>query len=199
MDPLFLLKDRLSRAFERKWAPILLIFLLLCSTMCGILFVKTPVFYDYNLKLCDRFLDRVCYSDRNVFLIFLERTAGNALCLLLLLVGGLHPVCLPVPFVTVAFRAYSCGGMTAVLFSVYGVSGAVVALALYLPVRFFLDCVFLLAASCSVSRAFRFRFCAADMREALSDLLFFLALVVLVCLFEMILLLVFFHPIGNIL
>ena len=167
--------------------------------MCGIVFIKTPVFYDYHLKLCDRYLDRVCYSDQNVFLIFLERTAGNALLLVLVLAGGLHPAALPLPAVVLFYRSYTFGGTLSVLFSVYAFPGAVVAIALYLPIHLLIDAALLLAAGVSLCRAFSFTFCAGDFKELLADLLFFLALVALICLVEMLLLLALFHPMGNLL
>ena len=167
--------------------------------MCGIVFVKTPAFYEFHLKQCDRFLDRVCYSDRNVFLIFLERTAGSALLLILVLVGGLHPALLPLPVLVLLYRSYTFGGVLAVLFSVYSVPGAVVAIVLYLPIHLLLDALLLLAAGVSFWRAFCFSFCAGDWKELLCDLLFLLALLVLVCLVEMILLFALFHPLGNLL
>ncbi len=167
--------------------------------MCGIVFIKTPAFYEYHLKICDRFLDRVCYSDRSVFLIFLERTAGNALLLVLVLAGGLHPACLPLPAVVLLYRSYTFGGTLAILFSVYAFPGAVVAFVLYLPIHLLVDVALLLAAGTSVCRAFCFSFCAGDWKELLCDFLAFLALLVLICLLETVLLLALFHPLGNLL
>lgn len=167
--------------------------------MCGIIFCNTPAFYEYHLKICDRFLDRVCYSDRSVFLIFLERTTGCVLVLLPVLAGGFHPVCLPLPALVLVFRGYTFGGTLAILFSVYEFSGALVAIVLYLPVRLLTDCVLLIAAAVSCSRAFRFSFCSGDLRDLLLDLAFFAVCMVLVCLLEMLLLLVLFHPLGNLL
>lgn len=165
--------------------------------MCGIVLVKTPVFFDYHLKSCDRFLDRVCYSDRNVFLIFFERSAGNVLILLLLFLGGLHPAALILTGCTVLFRAYTFGGMLGILFSVYKMSGALVAFVLYMPVHLLLDVIFLASAALAFSRAICFRFTAHDFKELLSEYLCFSVLTVAVCLFEAFLLLVLFHPLGN--
>lgn len=167
--------------------------------MCGIVFVKTPAFYEYHLKLCNRFLDRVCYSDRSVFLIFLERTAGSALLLALVLAGGLHPACLPLPVLVLLYRSYTFGGTLAILFSVYTFPGAIVALALYLPVHLLIDAALLLAAGVSFWRAFCFSFCAGDLKDLVFDFLAFLALLTLICLLEMVLLLALFHPMGNLL
>lgn len=199
MNPFYLLRDLISRAFDRKWALISLLLLVLCSIMCGIAFVKTPVFYEYSLRICDRFLDRVCYSDRDVFVIFLERTLGNVFVLILLLLGGLHPATLIFPTTALAFRAYTFGGTLTILFSVYRVSGALIVFTLYLPIHLLIDVIFLLAASLSFSRAFCFRFCGADFNDLLIDLGVISALVVIVCLLEMILLGVLFHPLGNLL
>ena len=199
MNPLFLLRDCVLRAFERKWAPVCLLILFLVSTICGLAFIKTPSFYEYHLKVCDRFLDRVCYSDRSVFLIFLERTTGNALMLGLLVFSGVHPAGLVLATTVIAFRGYLFGGTLAILFTVYGASGVFVALVLFLPVHLLLDAVFLLAGSCSFCRAFRFRFCMSDFRDLLFETLPLLALIVIICIFEGILLLVLFHPVGNLL
>ena len=199
MNPLFLLHELILRAFERKWAIVSLFLLVLCSTMCGIILVKTPTFYEYHLRICDRFLDRVCYSDRSVVLIFFERCAGNVLILLLLLAGGIHPAALVLPTTAIAFRAYTFGGTLAILFSVYNMAGAMVAFTLFLPIHLLIDCIFLLAGSISFSRAFCFRFTSSDFRELLFDFLLLSGLIVLVCLLEGILLGVLFHPIGNIL
>ena len=199
MSPLFLLKDLLSRALERKWAIIALILLCLCSTICGIVFIKTPTFFDYHLKICDRFLDRVCYSDRSVFLICIERTTGSVFFLLLILAGGLHPATLVLPTAALAFRAYTFGGTLAILFSVYGVSGSLIAFTLYMPVHLLLDILFLCAGSISFSRAFSFHFCMEDFRELLFDFLILSVLILLICILEAILLGVLFHPLGNLL
>lgn len=199
MAPLSLLCDCFSRAFRRKWAPIALSVLFLAGFLCGAALFHTPAFYDYHLRIVDRFLDRVCYSDRSVVIIFFERTAGNVLFLVLLCLGGLHPAALFLPTAAIAFRAYLFGGSFVALFSVYRVAGGLVALALYLPVHLLLDAVFLCAASLAFSRAFSFRFCAGDLKEWLLDLLLLSAAVAAVCLFEAFLLAVLFHPIGILL
>ena len=87
--------------------------------------------------------------------------------------------------------------MLTLLFSVYGMTGALICFTICLPVHLLLDLVFLCASSLSCFRAFRFSFCGDDLKELLSDFLFFLALVALICLIEMLLLLTLFHPIGN--
>ena len=197
MNPLFCLKELISRAFERKWVTVCLFLLFLCSIMSGILFIKTPVFYDYHLKICDRFLDEVCYSDRSVFLICMERFLGNALFLLLIMLGGLHPAALVITTTTLAFRGYLFGGSLAIFFSVYRFSGALMCITLYLPIHLLLDVVFFAAGAITFCRAFRFSFCMSDLKELLIDFLLLALLVFAICLFEMILLGVLFHPIGN--
>lgn len=197
MNPLYLFQDLFSRAIRQKFVLVILFLLCLCSTVCGIVFIKTPAFFDYHLKICDRFLDRVCYSDRSVVAICFERTGGCALFLLLLAAGGLHPAALVLPACAVVFRAYNFGGTLAILFSVYGFSGAIVAFVIFLPIHLLLDALFFAAASLSFSRAFCFRFCVSDFKELLADLLLLLALGFLVCVLEAILLGVLFHPLGN--
>ncbi len=194
-----MLKELFLRAFQRKWIVLCLFLLLLSSTMCGIVFIKTPTFYEYQLRICDRFLDRVCYSDRSVFLIFIERTAGCALLLFLVLIGGVHPAALALSAMVMAFRGYTFGGTVAILFSVYGMSGAIVAFALYIPIRILADGVLLLAAAVSFSRAFCFRFCAGDIKELLADFLLLSVLILMICLLEAVLLAALFHPLGNLL
>ena len=199
MLPLFICKDCFLRAFSKKWVILILAIVLLLSTTCGTVFIKTPYFFEYHLRICDRFLDRVCYSDRNVILIFFERTGGCALLVALALAGGFHPVCLLLPLAVLVYRSYTFGGTLAILFSVYEFPGAVVALLLYIPIHLLTDGLLLIAAGLSFSRAFRFSFCAGELRELLSDFLVLLLLCALVCLAEMILLLVLFHPLGNLL
>lgn len=192
-------KDALCRALARKWLLLFYLCLFLLSTVCGIVFIKTPSFFEYHLRLCDRFLDRVCYSDRSVFLIFLERAAGSVLYVVLVFSGGFHPVLTVLPAAFVSFRAYTFGGTLAVFFSVYEFSGALVALTLYLPIHLLIDCVLFLAAALAFSHAVRFPFCAADLRALACDLLLCAACAVLVCLAEMVLLAALFHPLGNLL
>lgn len=197
MDLISPIRELCSRALSQKIILICLFALTLCSTVCAIIFLKTPAFFDYHLKICDRFLDRVCYSDRSVVVICFERTAGCAFYLLLILLGGLHPAALVLPSCALVFRAYNFGGMLAILFSVYKFSGAIVAFTLYLPIHLLLDVLLFAAASISFSRAFCFRFCTSDFKELLLDFLLFLLLVFAVCVVEAILLGVFFHPLGN--
>lgn len=199
MNPLSLLRELFCRVIERKWAIVFLSLLFLFSAIIGMIFIRTPTFFEYHLKICDRFLNKVCYSDRSVFLICLERTAGSTLFLILVLAGGLHPAALVLTTSALVFRAYMFGGMVAILFSVYNVSGALIAFTLYLPVHLLLDALFLGAGSLSFSRAFRFSFCMDDFRGLLFDFLILAALILLICIFEAILLGVLFHPLGILL
>ncbi len=199
MNPLFLFYDCFCRILSRKKTLIVFIFLLLCSTMCGILFVKTPAIYAYHLNICDKFIDRICYSSRSVFLIFLERLAGNSLILLLLMIAGIHVAGLAVTPAAIAYRGYVFGGSLVIFFSVYRVSGALIVFALYLPIHILIDAIFLCAVSLSFSRASRFKFCTNDFKELICDFFLLFSLVVAVCFVEALLLLVLFHPIGNLL
>lgn len=197
MEPLSRLRECISRAFGRKWAPISLTALFLLGFVLGLIFSRTPAFYEYHLRAVDRYLDRVVYSDGSVVGIFFARFAGNAVILILLTAGGVHPLTLVLPATVFLFRAYTFGGALAVLFSAYEASGALVAVVLYLPVHLLLDAVFLLAASLAFSRAAAFRFCTSDLCELLLDLAVLLVLILLVCLFEALLLFALFHPLGN--
>ncbi len=195
---LFFLKDALCRATQKKRALVVFGVIFLVGMILGICFVKTPAFYEFHLNQCDRFLTRVCFSERSVFLIFLERLAGCFLLLLLTLAGGVHIAAIAVPTVVLIYRSYTFGGQIAVLFGVYGVSGALVALILYIPIHLLIDALLLLAASLSVCRARCFKFSKRELCELLLDLLAFLLLIAAVCLLEIILLLAIFHPLGNI-
>ncbi len=192
-------RDCVCRAAERRKTLLVLAVVFLAMAVLGICFYQTPAFYDYHLTLCERFVDRVCYSQQSVFLIFLERFAGNALFVLVILAGGVHPVALVLPPLTLCYRAYTFGGSLAVFFSVYRLSGALIVFVLYLPVHLLVDVVLLGGAALSFSRAPRFKFSKGDLRELLCDFLILLVLIAAICLLEMILLLVLFHPLGYLL
>ncbi len=194
---LFFIKDALCRATEKKRNLVIFGVIFLAGMILGICFVKTPAFYEFHLNGCDRFLTRVCYSERSVFLIFLERTAGCALLLILTLAGGVHIVGLVVPTAVLIYRSYTFGGQIAILFGVYGVSGALVALVLYIPIHIMIDVILLFGTSISVCRSRCFRFGKQDFCELALDFLALLLLIAAVCLIEMILLLAIFHPLGN--
>lgn len=199
MNPLFLLRDCCGRAVNNKKTLLAFLFVLLISALCGMIFVKTPAVYSYHLTICERFVDRVCFSSRSVFLIFLERTAGHFLILLLLLCAGIHTAGLIVTPAVICFRAYTFGGSLVIFFTVYRFTGALIVFVLYLPVHLLIDAVLLLAVSLSFSRARCFRFCADDWKGLLLDLVVLFVLILLICLIEAFLLLALFHPLGNIL
>lgn len=192
-------KDCFGRVCERKKTLAAFGALFLLSFILGICFIKTPAIYDYHLTLCDRYIDRVCYSQTSVFLIFIERTAGHAFLLALFLIAGLHPAALIFPPAILVYRAYTFGGSVAIFLSVYRFSGALVVFVLYLPIHLLLDVLFLSAISLSCSRACRFRFAKEEFLELFYDFLILFLLTAAICLLEMILLLALFHPLGNIL
>ncbi len=194
---LFFFKDCFSRVLERKRTLLALAIFFLAGWVLGMCFAKTPTFYGFQINICDRFLTRVCYSERSIFLIFLERTAGCAVLAAVVLVGGIHLVGLALPVALLLYRSYTFGGSLVVLFGVYGVSGAIVAVVLYLPVRILTDAALLSAATVSFGRAKHFRFAKQDLIELGLDFLAFLAVLALICLLEAILLLAIFHPLGN--
>lgn len=196
---LFFLKDCFSRVCCRKRTLIILGAVFLAGMILGICFVKTPAFYEFHLNQCDRYLTRVCYSERSVFVIFLERTAGCAVLLAVTLICGMHFVGLAVPVAVILYRSYTFGGQIAILFGVYGVSGSLVALVLYLPIHLLTDALLLFGAALSFDRCRRFHFGKHDFCELALDFAALLLLAAAVCLFEMILLLAIFHPLGNVL
>ncbi len=195
----FFLQNFFGSVFSRKKTLIFLSLLVLVFLILGACFVTTSAVYDYHLSICDGFLTDVCFSDTNVFLIFLQRTGGCALLLLLILIGSFHPIALLLPLAVLAYRAFTCGGCLYVFFEYYGVTGAMIVFVLYLPVHLCADAILVFAATLAFARAFSFCFCACDFLDLLRDALILLGLVIAVCLFEMILLLALFHPIGKIL
>ncbi len=196
---LFPVRACMERAIRRKKTIIALAVLCLISFILGIVFIKTPAAYEYYLKLCDRFIDRVCFSQVSVLLIFVERTVGFTLIVALLLVAGVHPAGLILPPALLVYRFYTFGGSVAIFLSVYRMTGVLIVTVLYLPVHLLIDIVCIAATSLSCSRACRFRFSKDDFCELGSDLVILFALIAAICLLEMLLLLVLFHPLGNIL
>ncbi len=193
------IRECCCRAFEKKNILIIYGLLFVIGTALGIIFIKTPVIYAYHLDRCEQFIDGVCFSDRSIFLIFLERLAGHMLIGVVLLLAGMHPVGLVLTPIVILFRSYTFGGSLYVFFSVYRVTGALIALALYIPVHIILDFIFVMTIALSFCRAFSFRFKKGDFVELLRDFFILLLLIVLVCFLEMLLLLILFHPLGNIL
>lgn len=195
MHLLFCLQEMLSRALERKKALIAFCVLFLVCMIVGM--SMSGAESAYHLRLCKCFLQNVCYSDRNVFLIFLERTAGCWLLSAFILLAGIHIVCLALPPLIMAFRAYTFGGCLVLFFSVYRFTGALIVIALYLPVHLLVDAVLLWAALLSCDRARGFCFCRTDFMSILRDFVILAIILLLVCLLEMFLLLLFVRPVGN--
>ena len=198
MDLSFL-RNVLSGVFERKKTLIFLSLLIVLFTILGMCFLTSPAVYEYHLGLCESYLIDVCYSDKNVFLIFLGRCGGCMLLVLLILIGGLHPAALILPVFVLIYRAFTFGGCLYVFFVQYGLTGAIVVFILYLPIHLLTDIMLIFAATLSFGRAFRFCFCEHDLKELLWDTLAMLLICMAVYLIEMILLLALFHPIGKIL
>ena len=195
----FSFRDCFGRALAHRKTPIVFAVIFVLCFVLGIAFIGSPSVYDYHLNACERFLDRVCFSSRSVFVIFLEHTAGNALLLALFLFAGIHPAGLVFPPALFVYRAYTCGGSIAIFFSVYGFTGVFVGLVLFFPVHLALDFVFLVASSLSCDRARKFRFRKEEFCSLLADYIVLLVAIAAVCLIEAILLLALFHPLGNIL
>ena len=198
MDLSFL-RECLARILERKRTFILLAALCLVGAILGLCFIRTPAVYDYHLGLCERYVVRVCFSDRSVFVIFWERLAGAALLIALMLLSGVHFAALIVPPAILLYRAYTFGGSLVIFFSVYRVTGVLIVFVLYLPVHLLLDAVLLAATTLSCARAPHFCFCRHDFCELGMDFCALLLLAAAVCLFESVLLLAIFHPIGAVL
>ena len=197
MNLFSLLRDCFSRVFERKITLIVLVCLFFVATVLGVLFITTPAIYSYHLNLCDRFVDRVCYSETSVFLIFLERLAGNCVFVAVILCSGVHVVGLFLPPIVLVYRAYTFGGSLAIFFSVYKISGVLIVFALYLPIHLLIDAVLIGATVLSFSRARCFCFTQEDILGLLRDFLILIVLIAAICLLECILLAVLFHPIGE--
>ena len=198
MNPFFCVREVFSRALERKKLLAAFTAGFLACAVVGAVFSKTSAGYAYHLKFCRRFLENVCFSDRSVFLIFLERTAGHALLIALVLLGGVHLAGLCLPAAVLIFRSCTFGGSVVVFFSAYRLTGALVVFALYLPVHLLADALLLAAAALSCGRARSFRFCREDWLLLLRDFLVLTAIAAIVCLAEMILLAALFHPLGNV-
>lgn len=192
-------KERFGRALDKKIVLIIYAVLFLTGTILGIVFIKSPAIYDYHAERCKSFIESVCYTDRSVFLILLERFAGHALILALLLASGIHPMGLIITPIVILFRSYTFGGSIAIFFSVYHVTGALIAIAFYIPVHILFDCIFLAAIALSFQRAFCFKFGKGDFRELFLDFIILLIFTLVVCIVEIILLLLLFHTVGNIL
>ncbi len=197
MNLFSLYRELVARVLERKKTLIILLIAYLVFIILGIIFIKTPAVYYYHINLCDRYVDRVCFSSESVFVIFLERFLGNTVYLLIITCAGIHIAGLALPSFILAYRAYTFGGSLAIFFSVYKMSGVLIVFVLYLPIHLLLDAVFICATTASFSRAKCFRFKKTDFAALFKDFLLLLVIVAAICLLEMVLLLVLFHPIGN--
>lgn len=163
----------------------------------GLCFVTQPAAYDYHLNLCARYVDRVCYSDTSVILIFMARVGGCALLAVLTVSGGIHKAALLIPIAVLGYRGYTLGGSLYILFSVYGMTGAVIVFLAYLPVHLLIDAILLFGCVNSVESAMCSRI--GDPFKLLRLFLFLLFWIAAVCAAECVLLLAFFHPIGTVL
>lgn len=193
------MRECICRVLTRKKTLVVFGVIFLVGVIVGLCCIKTPAIYVYHLKLCDRFIDRICYSDRSVFLIFLERSAGNLLLLALFLISGIHFAALALPPALILYRAYTFGGSLYIFCAVYGMSGVLIAFVLFFPIHVAIDLIFMSGTALSCARAPRFRFGKEEMRELLLDFLILALFVLIICLAEAILLAALFHPLGNIL
>lgn len=198
MNPFFHVRDCFSRALTRKKTLIVFLLLFLAGIVLGLIFITTPAIYDYHLTICDRFVNRVCFSDRSVFEIFLERLFGNGLLLLLTVAAGIHWAGCIFPPIVLGYRAYTFGGSLYIFFSVYRISGAFIVVALYLPVHILVDAVLCCASTLSYARAPHFGFAKPDWLSLLTDLGCLFLLLIAIGLIELLLLMALFHPLGNI-
>ena len=194
----FRFQDCLSRTFGRKKTLIVFAVLLLLGTILGLIFVTTPAIYDYHITVCDRFVNRVCFSDRSVLEIFLERVLGHTVLLLIVTLSGIHLVGCVFPPIILVFRAYTLGGSLYIFFSVYRFTGALIVIGLYLPIHLLVDFVLCCAGALSYARCRRFCFTRHDWLMLFFDFLVLFCFLLIVGLLEMLLLLALFHPIGNI-
>lgn len=183
--------------WEKKRLLIAFAALYLLGALLGALFIRTPSVYEYHLGSCERFMARICFSDRSVIVIFFERAGIAALLLALMLLAGIHAAALILPPALLLYRAYTLGGSTVIFFTVYRVTGVLVFLVLYLPVRLLTDALLVAATVLSCERARSFGFSRGEFAEIARDFAALLAAAVGVCLYEGILLFALFHPIGG--
>ncbi len=199
MDPFFRLKDCVDRSLERKRTLIVCAVLFVAVAVLGACVSGSSAFHGYLRRGCVRYVEGFCFSDGNFFLLVLKRLGGCLLLLLLLFLGGIHPVAMVLPAIVLFCRAFVFGGSLVLFFSVYEVTGAVVVFVLYLPIHLLLDALFLLTFALSCARSARFCFSKADFGTLISDYLCFLFGAVAISLLEGVLLLALFHPLGNLL
>ncbi len=192
--------EKVRILLERRKTLVLFAALYAICLILGIVFIKTPSVYEYHFRSCERFLNRVCYSQTNVVLIFLKRTLGCCAYLALISVCSVHiiPACAMIPTV-LCYRAYTFGGAAWIFVSVYKMSGVFVLLVLYVPIRLLCDFIYVCCSVCSFARVKEFSWQKRDFAQLFSNFIRDCILIVAVCLFEMILLLVLYHPIGALL
>ncbi len=194
---LHFISDSVGRIIERKKTLILFDAIYLVCMILGACFWKSASTYEYLLSLCDRFVRRICFSDCNLFLVFLERTAGRTLLIALMLASGIHWGCLWIAPVMLLYRAYTFGSCVIILFSVYRLTGIFIVFALYLPVHLCIDVLLISAAVLSCQRVGNFRFCRNDFYAILRDFGAIFLLICAISALEIILLGIIFHPAGN--
>ncbi len=199
MSPFSCLRDCLWRGLERKKTLLAFCAVFLLGMVLGLCCFRAPAVFEYHFNLCDRFMSRVCYSDRSVVLIWFERTAGCTVVLALVLLGGIHIAGVALPAALLLYRAYTFGGSLGVFFTVYGGTGVLIVTVLYLPIHLLTDAVLLLAASVSCGRAAHFCFTRRELLELLLDFAVFAVLILAIYLLEALVLLAVFHPLGNLL
>ncbi len=199
MRLLYCFQDYYARITEKKRTVILLLLTYALGLIFGLIFIKKTSAYDYHVEACVRFLEEVCYSQTNIFLLFLKRYAGNLLLYLLVSVSGVHFLTVWLPPVLLAYRGYTLGGSLFVFFSVYRFSGVMIVFTLYLPIKLLCDSVLTSGTVLSLHRARDFRFCGEDFKVLLLDFLCGALVLLAIGLLEALLLFAFFRSAGNIL
>lgn len=185
----------LGRAVQQKRLLVLFFVLFALAFLLGIILAAAKVDYAQHLLRCERYFERVLYSARSVFLIFLERTASGAIVIAVLTACSVHPAAVALPTVLFVYRGYVCGGSVVVFVSAFGLGGVLVGLLLYLPVQLALTALYMLTASLSFSRSLTF--CGRELGALFMQFLCALVLVAAICLAELLLLLVIFRPLGG--
>lgn len=198
MNFLPVIRDCARRALDKKIALCIFGGVFLIFAVLGLCFIKTPAIYAYHINICEKFVDNVCYSERSVFVLFIERSCGNLLMIGVAVLSGMHVCAIAVPSCVLIYRAYTFGGSLYIFFNVYRLSGALIVFVLYLPVHLLIDALLIAAMAIAIGRAPRFCFRRSDFCDLLRDFSVLALFVVAICLLEMILLLLIFHPIGNI-
>lgn len=195
MDLSFL-RDCLFRVLERRRTLFLFGGFFLVGVVLGMCFYRAPAVYGFHLKVCEKFMTEICFSEKSVFLIVLERVCGFTLLAAVFLFAGIHFAGLILPPALLLYRAYTLGGSILILGSVYGVTGILVLFALYLPVHLAIDVLLIGATALSCGRAPQFCFSRQDFCLLGLDLLAFFLAIAAICLAEGVLLLAVFHSIG---